>query len=373
DLIKNGPVFSRGKIYFSITPSFSKVENSTGTTDDSDYLDPWLRWTLKPFLVIVPAAKTPEDFQEKLAKTLLIAEDLEIVSIWSPSFLTAQLTYIQENQVRLHKLLKGELSEARSHLLTQASISWEKLWPQLKLISCWDSMTAADSAQSLRSHFPHTLVQGKGLLATEAPMTVPLVGANGYVPLLEDIYFEFEDMAGQCHLLHQLEIGQTYEVIISQLGGLYRYRMGDTVRVTHYFLQTPCLEFCGRSSVSDLVGEKLSVQFVSDTLASMNLSEAHFQSLLPVQRPEAHYVLLLDRTSRDLVVIAQTLEKHLCESFHYRLARQLNQIAPARVVVSASAAETLMREKMQAGQRMGDIKYEQLSRCYENLAFLTDA
>ncbi|MEL7330960.1 MAG: GH3 auxin-responsive promoter family protein, partial [Cyanobacteria bacterium J06560_2] len=299
DLITKGPSFSSGKLYFSITPSFSKT-SPTGTSDDADYLNPWLRWLLKPFLVIAPSAETPEDFKDKLAQTLLLAADLEIISVWSPSFLTAQLDYIQAHRERLDKLLVGQLSEARSHLLLQSQIPWSELWPQLKLISCWDSTTAADGAVGLRDRFPHTFVQGKGLLATEAPMTVPLIDAKGHVPLSNDVFFEFEDSHGQCHTIDQLEPGQIYTVIISQMGGLYRYRIGDRVRVTHYFLQSPCLEFCGRGQdVSDLAGEKLTVQFVSDVLSQLDLSGANFQSLVPVRTPKDHYVLLLDRCERD--------------------------------------------------------------------------
>ncbi|MEO1621918.1 MAG: GH3 auxin-responsive promoter family protein, partial [Cyanobacteria bacterium J06632_3] len=218
DLITHGPQFSTGKLYFSISPSFSKASSTSGTTDDSDYLDPWLRWLLSSFLVRAPIAHTPEAFRDTLARSLLKAHALEIISIWSPSFLTAQLNYIQRYQKRFQTALQGEISEARSHMLSQNPIPWAELWPQLKLISCWNSAIAADGARGLRSRFPNTLVQGKGLLATEAPMTVPLIAANGHLPLLDEIYFEFEDEQGQCHLLHQLNTGQTYNLIISQLG-----------------------------------------------------------------------------------------------------------------------------------------------------------
>ncbi|MEM8809934.1 MAG: GH3 auxin-responsive promoter family protein, partial [Cyanobacteria bacterium P01_G01_bin.38] len=360
DLITQGPNFSTGKLYFSISPSFSDV-TSGGTADDSDYLDPWLRWLLRPFLVMPPYSRTPAAFKENLARTLLQTEALEIISIWSPSFLTAQLDYIQTHQQRLQTDLQDRLSAARSQLLCQDNIPWPELWPQLKLISCWDSVTAADGAAGLRSQFPHVLVQGKGLLATEAPMTLPLLAAEGCVPLLDEIFFEFEDSQGRCFGLHQLEVGQVYEIIISQTGGLTRYRMGDRVRVTHHFLETPCLQFMGRGqAVSDLVGEKLHIQFVSDLLDRLALS-ARFQSLVPVRQPNG-YVLLLDRCDRadgsicEVDAIAHQLEQGLCESFHYRLARQLGQLAPARVIVSETIAEQLSAAKSQSGQRWGDIK-----------------
>lgn len=373
DLIRNGPTFSTGKIYFSITPSFSK-DKTTGTNDDSDYLDPWLRWILSPFLVTAPTAKTPEAFQQQLVKTLLLAEALEIISIWSPSFLTAQLKYIQKNAAQLQKLLKGKISKERSHLLTLSPIPYSQLWPHLKLISCWDSTTAADSAKTLRSHFPNTLVQGKGLLATEAPITVPILAAKGHVPLVDQIYFEFEDDSGQYLELHQLTVGKTYELIISQMGGLYRYRIGDFVRVTHLFHQTPCLEFCGRGkNVSDMVGEKLPVDFVSKVIDQLKLPEASYQTLVPMQQPDRHYLLLLDRCDRDPSRLAIELETLLCQSFHYKLARQLNQLEAAKVRVYPTISEQLTKHQTSLGRKLGDIKHSKLlcdhpfdSLCHES-------
>ncbi|MGB3298375.1 MAG: GH3 auxin-responsive promoter family protein [Phormidesmis sp.] len=366
DLIFHGPKFSTGKLYFSISPSFSSHDNA-GTTDDADYLDPWLRWLLKPFLIMSPLAKTPEAFKENLARTLLQSESLEIVSVWSPSFLTAQLNYIQQHRMRLSEALADRLSAKRARLLCQDSVPWAELWPQLKLVSCWDSATAADGATEMRSLFPNALIQGKGLLATEAPMTVPLIAAKGQVPLLDEVFFEFETAKGEVYELHQLTLGETYEVIISQMGGLYRYRMGDRVQVTHYFLQTPCLKFIGRGKdISDLVGEKLHLQFVSNVIDQLNLLAA-FQSLVPVHQPQAHYVLLLDHADREIAQISQQLEDLLCQSFHYRRARELNQLAPADVFVSKAIPEKLSALKAQSGQRWGDIKHARLERAIISL------
>ncbi|MEM6599311.1 MAG: hypothetical protein AAF635_14315, partial [Cyanobacteria bacterium P01_C01_bin.69] len=59
------------------------------------------------------------------------------------------------------------------------------------------------------------------------------------------------------------------------------------------------------------------------------------------------------------------------KSFHYKLARQLEQLAPAQVIVCATVAEQLAQERLTAGQQWGDIKYSKLSSiCYPSLSFL---
>lgn len=374
DLIMHGPSFSTGKIYFCISPQLDnspKTEQgvTVGMRDDSEYLDGWLRSFLSPFLV-APAGlhrlKNAEEFKEKLSQALLIEENLEVISIWSPSFLKVILDYIQTNRMRLREELKNKISAKRYRLLLEPKIEWMQIWPELKLISCWDSANAADGAGFLRrllasakpSLFPHVLIQGKGLLATEAPMTIPLIEAQGCVPLVDEVFFEFEDKEGKIHRLHEIKTGNIYEIIISQKGGLYRYRMGDRVRVSHFYKATPCLEFIGRTQeTSDLVGEKLYSDFVRDVIEDLALEGTFFKSLVPATKPKEHYILLLDSAKESPDAIAQRLDNALMRSHHYRHARLLGQLSPARVLVSQQIPEIAIAYKTQSGMKWGDMKH----------------
>lgn len=395
DLIKNGPKFDTGKIYFCISPQLEENQPNTNQKtrqiqslqDDSEYLDGWLKYLMGNFLVSPPGLNQLRDadkFKHELAKTLLQSEKLEIISIWSPTFLKVILNYIQNNRNKLALELKDKISAKRRLMLLQPDLSkevstnnksnqqfqrinsdqipWNLLWSQLKLISCWDSANAADSADFLRSLFPNVLVQGKGLLATEAPMTIPLIPAKGCVPVLNEVFFEFLDESGFVYQLHQLKQGNTYDVIISQKGGFYRYRIRDRVRFTHLYLNTPCLEFVGRQKeVSDLVGEKLHSEFVRDVLETLPLKESCFKSLVPVKYPKEHYILLLDNAKHNPQEIATQLEERLQKSHHYRQARLLEQLESVQVMVSSKIPEIISLYKTSSGKKWGDLKYDILS------------
>ncbi|WP_414622660.1 GH3 family domain-containing protein [Calothrix sp. CCY 0018] len=387
DLIKNGPKFKTGKIYFCISPQLGenkskKLQQTSdiqSLQDDSEYLDGWLKFLMNKFLVSPPGLnklRDAEKFKHQLAKTLLKSENLEIISIWSPTFLKVILDYIQNNRKRLALELKDKMSAKRRLILLQPdlfkqistnpnnceTVDWNLLWSELKLISCWDSANAADGADFLRSLFPKVLVQGKGLLATEAPMTIPLIPAKGCVPLLNEVFFEFLDESGFVFQLHQLKQGNTYEMIISQKGGFYRYRIGDRVRFTHSYLNTPCLEFIGRQKeVSDLVGEKLHSEFVRDILKSLPLEESCFKTLVPVKHPKEHYLLLLDNAKHNPEEIAMQLEEGLQKSHHYRKARLLEQLQSVQVLVSSQIPEIISLYKTNSGKKWGDLKHDILS------------
>ena len=400
DLIIHGPKFNTGKIYYCISPqlgnsqqekiqknSLTKTSHSKLIQDDSEYLDGCLKWIMSQFLISPSGLNKlhdPEIFKHQLAQALLISEDLEIISIWSPTFLKVILDYIQNNRKQLAFELVDKMSAKRRlillqpHLFTQVStnnklneifqttnrdkIPWKLLWSELKLISCWDSVNAADGADFLRSLFPNVLVQGKGLLATEAPMTIPLIPAKGSVPLLNEVFFEFLDESGFIYQLHELKQGKIYEMIISQKGGLYRYRIGDRVRFTHLYLNTPCLEFMGRhKEVSDLVGEKLHSEFVRDVLETLPLEGTCFKTLVPVKYPKEHYILLLDTAKQDPKEIALKLEEGLQKSHHYSRARLLKQLENVRVMVSSQIPEILSLHQASAGKKWGDLKHDILS------------
>jgi hypothetical protein len=361
DLISYGVKLSTGKIYFCISPQLG--DENTGLEDDSQYLDSWLQWILTPFLVSpqLKGVSDVEEFKNKLAQTLLLEKNLEIISIWSPTFLKVILDYIEVNRYRLCEELGNRISPERCQVLLTPPIPWNLVWPKLKLISCWDSANAADGAEFLRNLFPGVLVQGKGLLATEAPMTIPLVAAQGYVPVIDEVFFEFEDEAGKILLLHELEKGEVYELILSQQGGLYRYRIGDRIRVTHFYFNTPCLEFLGRTrDISDLVGEKLHCEFVRQVLDSLPLQDSCFKSLVPVKVPNEHYILLLDQANLTAWEIAEKLDTALKASPQYYHARLLGQLNCPRVLISPRIPEIVSLYKAQS-QKWGDLKHDLLS------------
>jgi hypothetical protein len=336
--------------------------------------------------------RSAEEFKDALCLTLLAEERLEIISVWSPSFLMVQLAHIEQHQERFLDVLGDRLPRHRREALKMAlatsPIPWTEVWPHLKLISCWDSAAAADQAESVRSRFPGVYVQGKGLLATEAPMTVPLMGAQplefqreyhqGHIPLLNEVFFEFENInpvdGGVIRRLDELEVGAEYSMIISQKGGLYRYRMGDRIRVTHFYRSTPCMEFVGRSqSVSDLVGEKLNSDFVADVLDDLPLANASFRSLVPVMQPHPHYLLLLDRAAESEEAIAHQLERHLCRAHHYHQARLLEQLAAAQVAIAPNMAERITHHHLRHDKTWGDVKYPVLETCPWKTNWLLEA
>ena len=369
DVVANGPGIGRGKLYFSVSPSFDEeVQTETGVAvgmeDDAEYLGGIWRYLMNPFFLDTSSLgkiREPERFKRELALTLLRSADLESVSVWNPSFLTVVLDYIEEHRDALIEQLGGSFEDSRRDGLLSTPVAWHVVWPELKFVSAWADANAEPLAAKLRALFPEALVQGKGLLATEAPMTIPLIGVDGGVPLLNEVFLEFEQGDGSLVELSELKPDATYGMVVSQRGGLVRYRMGDQVQVVGQVGKTPTIRFVGRNNrFSDLVGEKLNESFVREILATLPIEDATFRTLMPVRAPCDHYVLVLDAYGGDAQVLNDALEDGLSKAYHYRHARALGQLTPARAVILKAPEEAMNAYHTRAGRRLGDMKQSYL-------------
>ena len=393
DLLTNGPPFRTGKFYMSVSPAFRQNQATArgvriGLDDDTEYLNRWAGYALKPFLaapLTISRIQNPDDFKLVLATSLIAEPRLEAISIWNPSMFEVIMRYIEwRRDVVVASLKRGFIvcdglefrfnrpAAPRLELLEEQTISWTRVWPELKMISCWAGAHAAAAAHDLARKFPGALLQGKGLLATEAPLTMPLIESSGCAPLPSEVFYEFLDERGRILLLHEIQKEEEYEVILTQKGGLSRYRLGDRVRVTGFYMGSPCLEFTGRSdAVCDLVGEKLNENFVRVSLEKLSTSEC-FQTLLPMmpERSLSYYLLLTDSLPKEIKQIEAELESYLCQAYHYRNARLLGQLGPVKIGVAPRLRETFYDYFVGKGMKWGAIKHCHLIRKTEDAAGL---
>lgn len=337
DLIfHSGLDIQKGKLFMSVSPQIGE-----SLKDDRQYLSWPLRILLSPFLVSGPdshRAKTGDEFLMKISRDLLRADDLEIISIWSPTYLLSVLDFMEGHRDQL-KLPSGR-------------IDWEKVWPELKLISCWTSAGAAISAARLKELFPNVLIQSKGLLLTEAPVTLPWTKAQGQLPLVTETYLEFMDEKNKIFQLHELTEGQNYKVLTTQFNGFYRYNTLDEVKVTGFYFKTPILEFLGRTGeYSDLAGEKLSEKNLFELFKDERSS---FIFLPNVSGSLPSYDILIDEAS------TCDWDKHLRTLYHYDLARTLGQLQPPRILVVKDLRKRYLEFYHKRGIVLGDIKERRL-------------
>jgi hypothetical protein len=342
DLFHTYPTLIRGRAYWSISPAIKSVDDEPsavpiGFEDDAEYLG-FVRGMLVNSVMAVPASirHSPDmqSWREHTMHHLRRADDLRLISVWHPSFLT---------------LLLGEDQG-------QATA----IWPRLKLISCWADGHAKLAAQALADQFPGVIVQPKGLIATEGIVSIPF--ARKWPLAIRSHFLEFLTDSGDVRLAHELEDGKTYEVILTTAGGLYRYRLGDLVRVEGFVRQTPSIRFVSRAgNVSDRFGEKLAEQFVIQVIATLQAERGVQWSFAMLAPDGPRYSLYVQGICPP--DIAHRLERLLRDNPHYAYCRELGQLEPAAVFVVAGNADQVVARRLGGlGQRLGDIKPIALSQ-----------
>ena len=384
ELYRRKPALLRGTAYWSLSPPTTtdriRGRLPVGFEHDSGYLG-YPGKILFPLVSAVPPGlarcRDMREFKKQTLISLLADENLSLISIWSPTFLTTLLDDLQNRRDEILDALsqiRGNGAHKRAEflrcLLTEPTgqIPFERVWPNLQIISCWTHGPSELYAENLRRIFPNVEIQGKGLVATEAFVSLPFREGNDPVLAVTSHFFEFQDIAGgKLFLAHELVVGNIYRVIITTGGGLYRYPLGDLVRVTGFIKNAPCLRFIGREgNVSDLFGEKLQGAFVQEiihrTLAEQGI-KPQFVLMAPVAgtATKPAYTLFLETGEiPDTGLLKRKLENGLAENFHYAHCRRLGQLSEARVFQikrGALSAETIFQQEMLSrGIKLGDIK-----------------
>jgi hypothetical protein len=393
DLLRHRPGIMHGSAYWSISPALRRTTTTAGgipigLESDAAYFGSNLAAEIGRLLAVPPAVGRQHDFQNWQYLTLrylLAADDLSLISVWSPTFLLDLVAALKRHHERLAddiaygrisiqlgeegKRLHSAILQASPHRASEvlnacsgATVDCNRLWPRLDTLSCWLDSSAARYRAQLDDLFPGIYIQGKGLLATEGVVSLPVVNAKAPVLAINSGFYEFIDDRDHIHLADELEPGELYRVVMSNYSGLYRYELGDQVRMAGLLDATPLLEFVGRSgNVSDLCGEKLSEAFVQGQLSDVK----GFALLLPCHAERIGYQLVLDESQyaeAEALQLAVQIDKRLASNPQYAYARKMGQLAPLMTLRVVSPWNRYLRYQCRRQRRLGDIKPVALSQ-----------
>lgn len=384
DLWRQRPAILGGPSYWSITPVLSQTQNETATVPigfdtDVSYLSGTRRRLANAVMAVPPEVGKISKLEAFRYVTLLLLmreADLRVISVWHPSFLTLLLDSLRDHfdelicDIRTGRCrYQGEIpafnlkpDPKRAAQLQSANAKHPAtIWPNLQAISCWGDAAAESSCRALEEAFPTIMVQRKGLLATEAFVTIPFVGQKPVA--ITSHFFEFIDSKGSIQRVHELTEGETYEVVVTTSGGLWRYRLGDRVVVDGFCNECPSLVFIGRTEdVSDLCGEKLSETFVKEALdEAFGRLWPRFLMLAPDHHEGgARYTLYVEGEVPQ--GIENVLDSILRRNPNYAYCRDLGQLKPLELIrTRVGGYSTYVDHMARKGRRVGDIKPVALS------------
>ena len=236
----------------------------------------------------------------------------------------------------------------------------------------------------------------EGMFAVAIEMNKP-----EFCMLTDSSFFEFRDAAAPDNdnntiTMDQLEVGKDYEVIITNLGGFYRYKIQDVVRVLGFYNHLPLITFAYRKGqLANVAGEKTTEEHLNEAVAKLGqelgVDFNDFCLYLDSDRPVSRYILLvepetkldisktkeysdaferiirevnkeygvvLDRGSLDkpLVLIQQQETHALWRDFKLTTGSSANQVKPVRIL-DAPIKQKFFFGLLEPGQEVPDLYF----------------
>ena len=182
-------------------------------------------------------------------------------------------------------------------------------------------------------------------------------------------------------LAHELAVGREYELVVTNLGGLYRYRLGDVVRVTGFHEHAPLVEFRHRQGqLLNVRGEKLSERQLTSAVATAFPERAvlEFSSAELVDRKAVpSYVVVVEAPSlsaSELAAAARKLDDALgSENAAYATWRAKGAIGPVELQqVTPGAFDALRQQRLREGASPQQLKVSRVLRDPRHLDLLRD-
>ncbi|XP_035467826.1 GH3 domain-containing protein [Scophthalmus maximus] len=279
-------------------------------------------------------------------------------------------------RVSLEALMKPDPERAaqlRAHFQDGFKGIAKRLWPHLHLVLAVDSGSNQIYGEMLRENY----CQGVPFYSPFYAATEGLIGVNlwpqepnrRYLLCPRSMFCEFlpesslEEETPHTLLMEEVEEGQNYELVITNASGLFRYRVGDIVKVVGFHNQCPIVEFqYRRGQMLNVRGEK-----VSEALFLHALKKAVAQwpgaQLIDYCCAESgilgdsagcsdpHYKVFVELKGVRNLTEEQRYKLDIClqqDSAVYKSFRTKGSIGPMRVQLVADGAFKELRKQMMA-------------------------
>ena len=391
DLFYHRPAVRAGRAYWSISPPFGPRRRSAGGLpigfdEDAAYLGRLEQVALRKLLVAPDDLSRQSNmpaFRLATLRCLLAAEDLALISVWSPTFLTALISWLAEPEA-LAKVIQSFANASGSDRHARLQSIWQSSASLLEKLRRpgrgWRSSVAGptpprgNSSRSCENTFQASRFSRKGCWPPKPSCRFrwwtspepPWHCARHFSSSRKSPAIAFR-------LAHQLDRGGRYRVLATTAGGLIAINCATRSKWSAFIINVRCCGFWASAIwCSDLVGEKLAeehVRTVLSRLPALAQVSPRFQLLVPVidRPPRYRLYLQVNSPSPDWpAAVQRELQLGLEENPYYRHAVAAGQLAPVEVALLDNDGESAWliyeRRCLERGQKAGGIKPAALDR-----------
>lgn len=367
------PSAYKGKILAMVSPSHEGLlDTGSPYGSMSGLIYQSMPRTLRTKYVVPLHVFEMANYDEKylaIAESALKEKNISMIATANPTSLLKLDRVINDNADKLIESIRSTDAERADELqvllAVDGSLSFAKIWPELKAITVWTGGSCGISILSLREMLPvDTRIVEVGYMSSEFRGGVTLdVLDNRQVPTFHQNFFEFvekdawEDGDAEFLKLDQISPGTQYYIFVTTQTGLYRYDINDLIEVTGRFNNTPTIQFVQKGrGVTNITGEKLyEAQLLSAIHETREQQKVSFDFFIMIAYPERYeYCLYIEHTPFDTSGIETQLRK---SNMEFEDKQKSGRLKPLRTVFIESGTGDLYKKYcLQQGQREGQYK-----------------
>ncbi len=229
----------------------------------------------------------------------------------------------------------------------------QELFPELKVIYCWDGGYVQPFIDNVKSQFAPISLQFFPMfsLSTEtvAYLIYPGISTQGGLPIYCGVCYEFVSTGlsiNEANILKPWELkeGYQYTMLISDAYGFKRYHTEDIFECLGFKYNTPILQFIGRIGLNySFTGEKITdkqllqvYQNIRDVIKISEIAFTCFPKLNQGSVPGYVFVCIMDKDTTGLLtdISAEMIDQALMEiNEEYTSKRKSNRLAKPEIVV----------------------------------------
>ncbi|QGU95422.1 GH3 auxin-responsive promoter-binding protein [Clostridium bovifaecis] len=253
-----------------------------------------------------------------------------------------------------------------------------RIWPKINYVSCVAGGAFSIYVKKLRYFIGNLPIFSSVYAASEALIGMAVKPDDAtYVVTPRTAYFEFiplyktDSQNPDTLCLDELKIGESYEIIITNFSGLYRYRIGDVVKVVDYYGKSPVIEFLYRKGqLLNLVAEKTTESAVHHSIMASaekwDVELVDYTAIQDLSETVGCYKFYVEVNNpgefiQKIEMNRAILEEAIREANPtYKVAQRAGRIAPLKL--EAVAAETFLKLKNELVKKGASINQVKVPR-----------
>ena len=239
----------------------------------------------------------------------------------------------------------------------------KRIWPEITYIACVAGANFSLYDERVNYYTGNLPIYSTAYAATEATMGInPYIDKIRYVIIPDTVFYEFISVKDEnkeidkTYRLNELKLGEKYEIVITNQAGLYRYKLGDVIKVVGNYNNCPEIEFLYRKNqVLNMVSEKTTEEHltisIQNTVKKLNLSLVDYTTIEDTTISPGRYIFYFefkdDISRRNMIEFENVLDKELQRAnLAYGRFRNNNRLAKVKVKVVNGGTFNIIKESL---------------------------